>query len=510
MRRSYIVKPPQLVRVHNPYFAQLSHDLTVLSGLADTFSMSEAVSDMSREVAGTILLKRSIISGSIERSQQALHIWKDVHGILNDDTQIAHRLQAVASNYEDMIHNSIARQMQSIDRYSKHLDLVYEQRRKIDALNGLSLAAAERWRCTFKLIEDGRMGHNGAQFIIEGAALVYLTAFCVQLDEISRSFQRRFVQPLLELLNGMNEGYQVNIIERWPFFIDELRSTSSIAEYINNTIRKSLHPALKAEEEASGMSGVRVRAALHMVNNGLTSTIGYLNLFHEVTEAWVESGARGLPEGLKKDLMSWNSVSKIISHDLFSDKEPIIHVGERFSEVELISEGSIPAAIDLEILNIITTHLTLNALAHPSQDRKPKTILYQTPSGVAVIDNGIGISTERLAEIEQTISHGTFIVSDHAGGTGNGLNDSVKLLKDLIAVKDRHFSAEIAIASKEGIGTVVFVGWHAPSEEIDDDDEDDGWNVIRFTSDDKSKVSEDLQRQISLAAMALHRQMFGS
>jgi len=138
---------------------------------------------------------------------------------------------------------------------------------------------------------------------------------------------------------------------------------------------------------------------------------------------------------------------------------------------------------------MILDHFVNNSFAHPHPERKLKVVVVQASDGICVVDNGSGVSLERLHAIESRVRAGETVQTDHESGTGSGLRDSILLLKDLL-VKDgvtardaRGRQAMITIASKEGAGTIASITWFHHADESKVEIGPDGWNYIQFSID---------------------------
>ncbi len=463
-----------------------TNDFSERIGTMDT--MLSAVGDVdSYNTARYLSPLHTMTLAGLSRTNMAMKIWGSVRkAVRNSIDAAADEFMPIAERYERNLRLSFERTDENIESWCRENRVNGTQLRIIESLNALSTAPAESLRSTLASIVRKEISGNWATLVIEGAALVYLTSLSTYAAYIAHAVLQHYTRPLYAILKGMKVAvgpYERMLrfralLQCWPKAEDDMHQVCSIFKGLAEFINGPFNAALKGERLLmETVSLAVVSSAKHMFANQITAPPAYLGwLKDHVQDAMWEFDERRIDQVIK-DIEGWNLAVEGMTVMPFSDEEPVVYIKRRFPFVTVISEGKVPRTINETVLNIIAAQFVLNAISHPHERRGQEILLQQTPHGLNVRDNGSGIAYERLQDIRSSIRDGSRLETDHEGGTGRGILDSVTLMTHLTASR-----AVLTLASKEGEGTVASVNWLNESGHMLFEPLPPGWNKIHFSS----------------------------
>lgn len=412
-----------------------------------------------------------VAKNSFEQANLGTRLWETISGI--DEGDVA-SIQSCAR------------------RYGKHLDFQIKRTNElikgavggiwksdIIALQPLLMSDLERLKFSLGLIGEGRIEGDTRSHIAEGAALLYLNSILTQVAFVAMSVRHTCTGPLYDLLKN-GSVYDLSS------YREDVCHASDLLDQIRDITRHRIRPALFEEAFLSRESLAVVNSAMHLVNNRFTAANGYYGFLAETMRQYVKWMTVDARSRLLKVLGDCNEFPDMLVHTAVSDDEPVVFVGRQFPGVKLFRKGAIPVDLDSKKINIIVSHFVHNAVTHPHPGRELQVRVLQTPHGIFVLDNGMGISSERLREVESQVRSGFAVKSDHEVGTGQGLRDSVLLLKDLFGGFSTAENLVITIESREGHGTVSSITWGDDPNHVHPKIMPEGWNRIQFTSNSDS------------------------
>lgn len=424
-----------------------------------------------------------IASCSFEQATFAAQLWSEIHRVKDEETAA---IKLCALRNELLSTRHINKAATTIKRYSKS---AYKD--EIVPLEPLLLTDLEELRSKLSLIGNGRMTGRISSHIAEGATLLYLSNCLSQMAIVVMFTDRECLSPMKKLPRQWFTSVK-NVIPLASYYMKiagAIKVMSAVEGIVNNSMRQAV---INSDLLSRVSQLIAINSVMHTINNRLSTSTGYLELIIQEINKFLEGDVGGLGQ-FREILDEWEGFSTAIARTAISDDEPIVYIGKQYDGVELIADGSVPGYVNITNINIMAGQFVNNSFAHPHPERKLKVVTLQSAHGISVMDNGAGISLERLHTIESCVRSGETVQTDHKLGTGSGLRDAVHLLEDIFykgSLADRdagNRQAMITIASKEGAGTISSITWLQKADESEADIIPDDWNYIQFLVDVEEK-----------------------